>query len=78
MSLASDANELGTRAGTGYIFIALATLTGTPIAGVLLETSGGRYTAPLLFAGTTMLLGSGMLVVFRRVRIARSHHDWKI
>ncbi|KAI5481298.1 hypothetical protein MNV49_004920 [Pseudohyphozyma bogoriensis] len=45
MLLANNVNEIGVRIGLGYLFLAIPTLIGSPIAGALLTRAGG-YWAP--------------------------------
>ncbi|GAA5825469.1 hypothetical protein JCM11251_007000 [Rhodosporidiobolus azoricus] len=57
MMLARDASEIGLRSGLGFFFVALAVLIGSPIAGALLQATGGSYVAALCFGGGLALIG---------------------
>ncbi|GAA5976340.1 hypothetical protein JCM11641_005985 [Rhodosporidiobolus odoratus] len=66
MTLAGDASEIGLRSGIGFFFVALATLIGSPIAGALLQSTQGDYSAALCFGGSMACVGVGLLVLGRR------------
>ncbi len=61
-SICSDMKTLGTRLGMVMTIISFATLTGSPIAGVLLAKGNGSYLYVQLFAGLTMMLGTAAVV----------------
>ncbi|KAJ4159992.1 uncharacterized protein LMH87_007927 [Akanthomyces muscarius] len=66
-SICLDMKTLGTRLGMVMTIISFASLTGPPIAGVLLEKGNGSYLYVQLFAGLTMMLGTAA-VLGARVR----------
>lgn len=65
-----------TRAGVGMLFVSMATLSGTPIAGELLKATGG-YVAPVVYGGACMVTGSGILVLLRQTQVKR-RASWKV
>lgn len=61
----SPPSEIGHRTGILYFCISIGVLTGSPIAGALVETNGGDYKYLKLFAGVTMLVGAILVAVLR-------------
>lgn len=47
-----DVQDVGKRIGTAYFISSFGALTGIPIAGAILEASGGSYNGLIYFAGT--------------------------
>ncbi|OTB09045.1 hypothetical protein M426DRAFT_316339 [Hypoxylon sp. CI-4A] len=68
-ALTEDPSQLGTRMGMVFSVVAFATLTGAPIAGAIIQASGGSYLGAQLWAASSMLLGAGALVMARVGRI---------
>ncbi|KAH7063045.1 major facilitator superfamily domain-containing protein [Macrophomina phaseolina] len=64
-SLNTDIKKAGVRIGMGFSVVGLASLTGSPIGGALLEQKGGQYLYAQVFAGGTMVIGSLILVAAR-------------
>ncbi|KAF1936997.1 MFS general substrate transporter [Clathrospora elynae] len=64
-TLTKDMSKLGTRNGQGLAVIGLGTFIGPPIAGALIQNYGGEYLSAQMFAGTSVLLGSCILVIGR-------------
>jgi MFS family permease len=64
-NLTKDMSKVGTRTGMGLGVVGLASLTGPPIAGALLQSHGGQYLTAQMWAGSMMLLGSVMIVLGR-------------
>ncbi|KAI1423220.1 MFS general substrate transporter [Xylaria sp. FL1777] len=64
-SLTDDNRKMGTRIGMEYVVFGLATLAGPPIAGKIIDSSGGRFTYAQLYAGLTVLLSSGFYIAAR-------------
>ncbi|KAK7513198.1 major facilitator superfamily domain-containing protein [Phyllosticta citriasiana] len=64
-SLNSDMKKAGVRIGMGLTVVGVASLTGSPIGGALIESKGGSYLYAQAFAGSTMILGSFILVCAR-------------
>lgn len=63
--LTKDMSRVGTRNGQGFAVVGLGTFVGPPIAGALVQSYGGGYLAAQMFAGSTVLLGTMILVVGR-------------
>jgi len=59
----SDMREIGTRIGALYTLISVPSLFGGPIAGALVERQNGAYTASIALAGSSMILGSVLLLI---------------
>ena len=51
-----------------FTILAVCTLTGAPIAGALIDAEGGSFLAVQLFGGTSMLLGTGILIAARAAK----------
>jgi MFS family permease len=64
-TLTKDMSRVGTRNGMGFAIMGVGTLIGPPIAGALIQSHGGSYLAAQMFGGTTVLLGSCVLVIGR-------------
>ncbi|KAI1781346.1 MFS general substrate transporter [Hypoxylon cercidicola] len=64
-ALTEDLSQLGTRMGMVFSVVAFATLTGTPVAGAIIQASGRSYLGAQLWAASSMLLGAGALAVAR-------------
>lgn len=57
--------DVGHRTGILYFCISVGVLTGSPIAGALVEANDGEYTYLKIFAGVTMLAGALLIAVLR-------------
>ena len=68
-SLTTDLKKSGVRMGMCFSVVSLACLTGSPIAGALIEKDGGRYLHAQLYAGSIMVVGSALLVMTRVAKI---------
>jgi MFS family permease len=64
-SLNTDLKKTGVRIGMGFSVVGVASLTGSPIGGALVEKGGGNYLYAQMFAGGTMVVGSLVLVAAR-------------
>ncbi|KAL9110270.1 MAG: hypothetical protein Q9227_005177 [Pyrenula ochraceoflavens] len=64
-SLTTDLTKMGVRMGMVLSIMSVATLTGEPLAGRLIQVDGGRYLYAQMFAGSSMMLGLVMLVMAR-------------
>ncbi|KAK7404100.1 hypothetical protein QQX98_010115 [Neonectria punicea] len=60
--LTKDLSKNGTRIGMIFTIISVAALTGPPLAGKLMEVTGGRYLAAQMWGGACLLLGCGLLI----------------
>lgn len=61
-SLTTDLSKVGVRIGMIFSIVSIASLTGPPIAGALIDTKGGQYLGAQLFGGTSMILGTLFLI----------------
>ncbi|KAJ5814266.1 uncharacterized protein N7503_001016 [Penicillium pulvis] len=64
-SLTDEPSKAGVRIGMIFSIVSIASLTGPPIAGALVDIHGGRYLYAQLFGGTSMVLGCLLLIVAR-------------
>ncbi|KAF2097857.1 MFS general substrate transporter [Rhizodiscina lignyota] len=76
--LCPDLRRLGTRMGMSWGMSSFASLTGSPIAGALLQSQGGTaqlartgFLHPQLWSGCTLLAGAGLICVLWVVNIRR-------
>jgi hypothetical protein len=61
-------NKVGIRMAFSFFWISVATLTGSPLGGALLGKMHGGFLGAQLFAGSTVLLGSLLLIAARWLR----------
>ncbi|KAF8841531.1 MFS general substrate transporter [Paxillus ammoniavirescens] len=67
-SYSRDINEIGTRVGLASFMIGFALLTGTPIAGALVQVHGQYvWWRPLVFASVVVFFGATCLVWSRHI-----------
>jgi peptide chain release factor 1 len=64
-SLTKDLSKNGTRIGMLFTIVSVATLTGPPVAGKLIQVAGGSYIAAQVWGGVCMLLGTGFMIAAR-------------
>lgn len=64
-NLTTDLRMAGTRMGMVFTMLSFATLTGSPIAGQLIQRKGGEYEYGQIFAGTVMFVGCCFLIAAR-------------
>ncbi|KAK0668388.1 major facilitator superfamily domain-containing protein [Cercophora samala] len=60
-SLNTDVRKAGVRIGMVFTTVSFATLAGPPIAGAIITACGGDYWGAQIFAGTTLLIGMGLV-----------------
>jgi MFS family permease len=68
-SLTTDLTKQGVRMGMGFAVVGLASATGPPVAGAIIQASGGRYIGAQMWAGTSIFLGACVLLAGRKVRV---------
>ncbi|EGD86754.1 hypothetical protein H112_05263 [Trichophyton rubrum D6] len=73
-SLTVDLSKMGTRTGMVFTIVSFATLTGPPLAGMLIEKRNGDYLYVQFFGGTSFVLGSLILI---GARSAHTGTNWK-
>lgn len=61
----SPPQDIGHRTGILYFCISIGVLTGSPIAGALVDADDGEYTYLKIFAGVTMLAGAILISLLR-------------
>lgn len=71
-SICRGMREIGTIMGMGGGFIAIAGLTGTPIAGAILHHQGGEYSGMIGFSAGIILAGT-VFIFLSRMTVAQ----WK-
>lgn len=67
-SLTSDPQKQGTRMGMVFTIVSFASLTGSPIAGAIINSQGGKYIGAQIFAGTSMVLGTAFICASKVVK----------
>ena len=68
-----DTNQYGRYYATCYTVVSFSTLTGIPIAGSILQASGGRYWGVVVWTTVCYVMSSGCFVWSRAVRVG-----WKL
>jgi hypothetical protein len=76
MTLAFNVGEIGVRVGLAFFVVGIGALTGTPIAGALLGEELDWW-KPTVFAGTSLLIGTGLLSVARHLH-AKDKGTWRV
>ena len=71
--LTTDVRKLGTRMGMMMTIVGFSALTGTPIAGALIERAGGSYMYAQIFTGSAMLAAA---LCIAGARISKT--GWKL
>ncbi|KAI0002622.1 major facilitator superfamily domain-containing protein [Xylariaceae sp. FL0662B] len=61
-SLTTDLSKMGTRTGMILSIASVATLTGPPVAGALIDAGGGRYTYLQIWGGCSMIVSACFLI----------------
>ncbi|GIJ86484.1 hypothetical protein Asppvi_005373 [Aspergillus pseudoviridinutans] len=67
-SLTTDMEKIGVRMGMVLSIVGFAALTGSPLAGLLVSKGDGDFVYAQMFAGLSMIMGTGMIVVARGFR----------
>ncbi|KAI6784692.1 major facilitator superfamily domain-containing protein [Emericellopsis cladophorae] len=65
-SLTKDVGKMGARTGMAFAVVSVATLTGPPLGGALVQAMGARgggYLYAQVFGGSVLVLGAGLLVL---------------
>jgi MFS family permease len=63
--LTTDLSKAGVRMGMVFTINSIATLTGPPIAGAIINKMNGRYEGAQTFAGAVLLVGMGFFIAAR-------------
>jgi MFS family permease len=64
-SLTKDPTKMGTRFGMVCTIVAFGALAGPPIAGAIIDRSGGKYLGGQIWAGLVIVLGALVVAVSR-------------
>jgi len=67
-ALTQDLGKVGVRVGMVFSIVGVASLTGPPLAGGLIQVMGGSYVGACAFGGVTMICGCGFIVAARLVK----------
>jgi MFS family permease len=70
-SLTADPRKMGVRFGMVATLSGIATLAGPPMAGAIIDSTGGRYTWAQIWAGAVLLTSSSIIAVARVSRSGR-------
>lgn len=65
-SLIVDDSKIGTRMGMAFTIVSTALLTGSPVGGALVAMNNGRYLYAQMWAGSSLVLGSCLLLLASR------------
>ncbi|KAL8844590.1 MAG: hypothetical protein Q9176_001102 [Flavoplaca citrina] len=74
-SLTTDLKRAGVRMGMIFTTVSLAVLTGSPLAGALIQERNGNYLSAQMFGGSVLISGCCVLVA---ARLARTGKKFKI
>ncbi|KAF2724214.1 MFS monocarboxylate transporter-like protein [Polychaeton citri CBS 116435] len=72
-SLTTDLSKAGIRMGMGFTIVSIGCLTGPPIAGAIIQSSGGSYVYADIWAGLCFIIGGSTLIA---ARIAKA--GWRL
>ncbi|KAI4134078.1 MAG: hypothetical protein LQ341_006085 [Variospora aurantia] len=70
-SLTTDMKKAGVRMGMVFSIVSLASLTGSPLAGALIQERGGSYLYAQMFSGTVFFCGCLTLIAARLAKTGR-------
>lgn len=73
--LTKDLSKAGTRIGMIFTVVSVAALTGPPLAGKLIEVSGGKYLGVQIWAGACLVLGGLLLIAARQASVLQESKD---
>jgi MFS family permease len=73
-SLTDDLTKRGTRMGMGFACVGIASATGSPLGGALVQRANGSYLYAQIWAGSSILCGA---MVLTAARIAKTGWQWK-
>ena len=65
----SDVRKLGVRNGALYSFSAIGVLTGSPIAGSIVNRQHGGYSGLIIFTGVNLLIGTVFAILSRATQV---------
>jgi MFS family permease len=67
-SLTPDLQKRGSRMGMGFAVAGIASLTGTPLGGALVQENKGRFLYAQMWAGASLVAAAVMLATSRYAR----------
>ncbi|CAG9951568.1 unnamed protein product [Clonostachys rosea f. rosea IK726] len=73
--LSDDMSKIGVRTGMVFTVVSFAVLTGSPIAGSIIDKSG-NYKGAQGFAGASLAMGSAFLLASKIVRMRKTGRGW--
>lgn len=76
MSLTDDLSKAGTRMGMAFSVEGFAVLVGPPVAGAIIQNSGGRYVGAQAFAGALLVVGGVLVFGAKAARMRRTGQGW--
>lgn len=65
----SDVRNLGVRNGSLYAVSAIGVLTGSPIAGAIVNRQHGGFSGLIIFCGVTLLTGTVFAILSRHSQV---------
>lgn len=74
-SLTKDMSKIGTRVGMALTLVSPGPLTGSSVAGALIDKANGDYLGAQIWAGVALLVGAAVLVV---ARVSSSGWTWRV
>jgi len=68
-SLTTDLTKQGARMGMGFAVVGVASALGPPVGGALIQRNGGGYLYAQIWAATSILVGSTVLLSARTIKV---------
>ena len=68
-SLTTDPQKAGIRIGMGFSVVSIASMTGPPLAGRLVDAGAGSYLGAQVWGGAFLVSGAVLLVLSRTARV---------
>lgn len=68
-SLTDDPTKQGVRMGMGFAFVGIASATGPPVGGALIERMGGSYVGAQIWAASCIAAGGAVLLAARWAKV---------
>lgn len=73
--LTTDLRKIGVRMGMVFTIVSFAVLTGSPIAGAIIDGTGS-YKGAQAFSATSLALGCGFLLASKMVKMHKTGQGW--
>ncbi|KAI1808445.1 MFS general substrate transporter [Daldinia bambusicola] len=71
-SFVQDVRKMGTWIGMAFAICGFATLAGPPTMGAIIDASGGNYLYAQIWAGSTIIVGSSIILLASRLQARNS------